>query len=1844
MRNARRVALVAAFTIAAACGGGDSTGPSDPTPTAIVVNSGNNQSATVGTAVAIAPAVQVRDKKGRGVPGVQVTFAVATGGGSITGAVDTTDASGIARVGSWTLGTATGANTLAALISGLAPAGFTATAVAGAPAAMVFVTAPGGTAQNGAAFTQQPVLQLRDQFGNNSPTAAVQVTVAVLTGGGTLGGTVTVASNASGVVTFTNLAITGAVGARTLSFTAAGLPALVSGAVQLTAGAAAAVSANSATTLTGTAGAAVTPLPSVLVVDQSGNPVAGATVTFSPAVGEGSVTGGTPLTDASGVATVGSWTLGATSGSNNLTAQVGSLTPVVFTATVNPAAAALLDVVVQPSTGVASGSVLAQQPVVRITDVFGNIIPAAGNTVTATLQGPGATLGGTTSVAAVNGVATFTDLSLTGTAGSYTLAFAASGLTGDVSTAIALGAGPAATIAANAGNGQSATVNTAVATPPSVIVTDLSGNPVAGVAVTFAVTGGGGSATGLTQNTNPAGIATVGSWTLGTAAGSNTLSATSGALGGSPVSFTATGTAAAAAQLLITTQPSATTANGVALAQQPVVRVTDAFGNPVAQAGTVVTVSASSGGTIAAGATATTDAGGIATFSGVILNGAAGSYTLGFSAPGLASATSSSVTLTAGAPALVTITTQPSPTVASGSALAQQPAVQITDAGGNPAPLATSVTASLTGGPPNVTLGGTVTIATGGGGAGAFTDLSLTGVVGGYTLTLSAPGLTAAVSGSIALTAGPAATIAANAGDGQSATVATALPTAPRVLVTDLSGNPVSGVAVTFAVASGGGSGTGLNQVTGADGIATVGSWTLGSTAGANTLTATSGSLGGSPVTFTATGTPAAASQLVLTTAPSASATNGVALAQQPVVRVTDAFGNPVAQLGTIVSVTASAGGTIAAGGTAITDALGVASFSGLVLNGLVGNYTLGFSAAGLSGATSGSIALAAGAPSTLVIATQPSGTVVNGNALAQQPVLQLTDAGGNASPTAGVNITAALTGSPAGVALGGTATVATNGSGVASFTNLTLTGTVGSYSLSFSGASLSTVISTSVALTAGPAMTIAISAGDGQSATVNTAVAVVPSVLVTDQSGNPVSGVVVTFAVASGGGSATGLSPATNAGGIAAVGSWTLGTTAGSNTLTATSGSLTGSPLTFTATGTPAPASQLVLVTPPSASATNGVALAQQPAVQVTDAFGNAVAQPGTTVTVAASSGGTIAAGASAVTGAGGDATFSGVILNGLVGNYTLSFSAPALTGVTSGAIALAAGAPSMMSITTQPSATASNGTQLGQQPVLQLTDAGGNPALMAGVSVTASLTGSPANVALGGTTSVNSNGSGVIGFTNLSLNGLVGTYSLTFSGTGLTSVVSSDIGLAAGAPAGVAAASPVSQAGRVGIAATSLPAVTVTDVSGNPVPNVPVTFQATAGGGTVTGGSPSTDALGQATVGGWTFGRTVTTNTVTATVGALPLVTFDATVEFKVASVASGLDHTCALTIDGVAYCWGANGTGGVGDSSNTQRNSPAGVATSLLFSQIAAGNGYTCAIGAGGAASCWGSNGTGQLGNGGLVPRNAPGTVSGGLQFSDITVGRLTNQHTCGRLSATGLIHCWGGNSSGQFGNNTLAPSLTPVVGGGGVAHTSLSLGDRYTCGIRAGNLAFCWGNNFLGQLGDSTSGNNRVNPVAVKGGQTFTAISSGVVHTCGLTTGGLVYCWGDNSSGGLGQDPTLVTGTTGPILVAGVSSVTQVSVGDGHSCALTSSNQIYCWGLNQNGQLGDGTGGSAGDRRHTPGLVSMPGGLTVTSIASGEEQTCAVTSTNVAYCWGKGDSGQLGDGNGTDSALPVLVANP
>ena len=229
-----------------------------------------------------------------------------------------------------------------------------------------------------------------------------------------------------------------------------------------------------------------------------------------------------------------------------------------------------------------------------------------------------------------------------------------------------------------------------------------------------------------------------------------------------------------------------------------------------------------------------------------------------------------------------------------------------------------------------------------------------------------------------------------------------------------------------------------------------------------------------------------------------------------------------------------------------------------------MGNYTPSFTPTSLAAVTSNSFTLAAGAASKCTLNSQPSGAT-DGVALTGAPIVQLQDVGGNNVSTSGVNVVASIaTGSGT---LSGTTTVATNSSGQASFSNLIITGTVGSYTLSFTPTGLTKVTSNSFTLAAGAASEIALSTGNNQVAVPSTAVAVNPSVVVTDIGNNPVSGIGVTFAIGGGGSSLTGGSATTNASGIATVGSWTLGSSVGANTLTATSGSLSGSPVTFNAT-----------------------------------------------------------------------------------------------------------------------------------------------------------------------------------------------------------------------------------------------------------------------------------------------------------------------------------------------------------------------------------------------------------------------------------------------------------------------------------------------------------------------------------------------------------------------------------------------------------------------------------------------------------------------------------------------------
>jgi len=352
-------------------------------------------------------------------------------------------------------------------------------------------------------------------------------------------------------------------------------------------------------------------------------------------------------------------------------------------------------------------------------------------------------------------------------------------------------------------------------------------------------------------------------------------------------------------------------------------------------------------------------------------------------------------------------------------------------------------------------------------------------------------------------------------------------------------------------------------------------------------------------------------------------------------------------------------------------------------------------------------------------------------------------------------------------------------------------------------------------------------------------------------------------------------------------------------------------------------------------------------------------------------------------------------------------------------------------------------------------------------------------------------------------------------------------------------------------------------------------------------------------------------------------------------VTAIAAGLYHTCALTAGGGVKCWGANYLGQLGDGTTTQRNTPVEVSgLSSGVSAIAADGLHTCALTAGGGVKCWGQNVSGQLGDSGTyTERSTPVDVSG--LSSGVTAIAAGGEHTCA-LTAGGGVKCWGANYLSQLGDGTTTDRGTPVnVSGLRSGVTAIATGSAHTCALTAGGGVKCWGANYLSQLGNGTT-TDRGTPVNVSGlSSGVTAIAAGYDHTCALTTGGGVKCWGDNGSGQLGDGTT--TDRSTPVNVSGLSSgVTAIAAGGGHTCAMTAGGGVKCWGDNRQGQLGDGTT----TQRSTPvNLSGLSSG--VTAITTGSTHTCALLSTAKVKCWGSDSYGQLGLGTITRRTSPVDV---
>ena len=376
----------------------------------------------------------------------------------------------------------------------------------------------------------------------------------------------------------------------------------------------------------------------------------------------------------------------------------------------------------------------------------------------------------------------------------------------------------------------------------------------------------------------------------------------------------------------------------------------------------------------------------------------------------------------------------------------------------------------------------------------------------------------------------------------------------------------------------------------------------------------------------------------------------------------------------------------------------------------------------------------------------------------------------------------------------------------------------------------------------------------------------------------------------------------------------------------------------------------------------------------------------------------------------------------------------------------------------------------------------------------------------------------------------------------------------------------------------------------------------------------------------------------------------------------VSAGSNYTCAVGTDGKGYCWGANDGGQLGNGTTTPSNiatsvSASGVLAGKTIQSISAGSSHTCAIASDNLAYCWGNNSNGQLGNETTTSSNIPVAVSTSGVLAGKTIKAITTggNHSCA-IASDNLVYCWGSNSDGQLGYGSTLDRSSPVAvttSGALSGKTILKMSVAYntSCAIASDNLAYCWGSNSNGQIGDG-SFTMRPNAVAVTttgdiSGKTIKSIDVGGGHTCAVASDSHAYCWGNNIVGQLGNGLSGVNGTRSvpvAVITSGVlagQTITDISAGGTHSCVTTQTGEAFCWGQASSGELGN----NSYNWSSHPVTVTTTGaieGQSLVKVSLGSIHSCASTSNQTTYCWGSSNSGQVGHGVTTNSVgTPVAT---
>jgi len=1384
-----------------------------------------------GATISPSVTVQLEDQYGNDISqsGVDINLALILGTGPLNGTLTRqTNAGGLATFDNLSLNL-TGTKQLQATSTGLASEDSN-TFVIGAAAAtqLVFVQQP-TDAVAGVAISPSVTVQLLDQFGNLANQAGVDITLSLLTGSGTLSGTVTRATNASGLATFNDLSIN-LVGTKSLQATSSGLTSATSNNFVISAAPASQVVFVQQPTDT-TAGNNISPAVTVQVQDQFGNNVSqsGTSVTVSLNSGTGPLQGSlTQTTNASGLATfndlridvIGAKTLQAVSSGLN-SGNSSSFT-------INAAAATNLVFIQQP-TDTAAGSTI-PNITVQIRDAFGNNASQSGTGIGISLiSGNGTLAGTTTQLTDANGLATFSGLSIN-LAGLKTLQVASTGLGTTDSNQFTINPG-AATEVVFVQQPTNTVAGDNIAPVVTVRLRDQFGNNVtqSGVTVNMALLTGTGTLLGTTAQDTVGGIATFSDLHINIA-GTKSLQASSTLLT-SATSNTFDITAAAASQLGFAQQPTNTVAGNV-ISPAVTVQVQDQFGNAVNQSGTTVALTLGGTGTLLGTTSVATNASGVATFNDLQIN-TAGTKSLQADSGGLTSATSNNFDITAAAASKVVFVQQPTDTDIF-VAISPAVTVQLRDQFDNDvAQSGTSVDMVLSSG--TGTLGGTTTQTTNASGLATFGNLSID-AGGTKSQRADSGGLTSATSNSFFINIPPTQVdFVAQPTD----TTAGNIIAPVTVQLKDHADANVAlaDVSITVSLFSGSGTLLGtLTQLTDASGLATFNDLQINVAGTGKVLRATSGGLTADDSTsFTINA--AAATQVVFVQQPT-DAIAGNVIAPDVTVQLRDQFGNNVTQNGVNVTVTLETGAGPLMGTTTQATVNGVATFDDLKFE-AAGAKTLRASA-GLTDATSSSFTISPDGASQLAFVQQPTNTST-GTTIAPPVTVQLRDQFGNDVAQGSTSVTVALN-SGTGTLLG-TLTQDTNGSGTATFNDLSIVET-GSKTLNAASGALTGATSASFHISA-PATSVVFIQQPTDTMAGNTIAPV--TVQLRDQFGTDVmqANISVMVSLVSGTGTLLGTTTQlTDVNGLATFSNLQINTAGGGKNLRADSAGLTGVVSTSFAI-TAAAANKVAFVQQPT-STTAGANITPAVTVQLRDQFDNNVTQAGVDVIMSLSAGsGTLLGTLTQSTNGFGVATFNNLHIHVAGAGKMLQASSTGLASAGSNAFTIGAAAATQLVFAQQPPLNALAGAFLAPAVVVQLQDQFGNNANQAGVTVNLGLVGSGT---LSGTTSQVTSAAGTATFGNLSVN-LQGAKSLQATSGGLTGATSTGFNINAVADRVEFTLQPTGTTAGV-----VMPPVTVQlkDQFGNLInqANVAVNLAMIAGDGTLIGTlTQLTDAVGVAT-----------------------------------------------------------------------------------------------------------------------------------------------------------------------------------------------------------------------------------------------------------------------------------------------------------------------------------------------------------------------------------------------------------